>query len=223
MPTPVSHIDADNTRDITPEVIGDDGRMRILPAAYWATTTVAERGLFGHRHGIYAFPTTELVDYLRDQIGPRRVAIEIGSGNGVLAQELGIVATDSYQQAQPNYAAFYKAAGQPTVTYGPNVIRSRADRAIRRYHPQVVIGCWVTHLYDRERHHAGGNEVGIDEADVLANCQTYIHVGHQRIHGGKAINRRRHDRYFPDWLYSRSTGLDEHTRDYIAIWKGGRN
>lgn len=214
-----------NARNIDPEVLDPDGRMRVLPASYWATTTVDERGLFGHRHGIYAFPTLELADWLTEIIG-RRKAIEIGAGNGVLADHLGIVGTDSYQQDQANYATFYKASGQPTVKYGPNVIRSHASRAVRRYRPQVVIGCWVTHVFEPMRHAvsgSGGNEVGVDEADILANCQLYIHIGNHRIHGGKAIWARKHEIYYPDWLYSRSTGVDDGARDFIAVWRGGRN
>jgi hypothetical protein len=35
-------IDAD-TLDISPDVLDDHGRIRVLPAAFWATTTAAER------------------------------------------------------------------------------------------------------------------------------------------------------------------------------------
>src|ERR1700755_3023421 len=76
-------LDPERIRDITDDVMVD-GRMQVLPAAYWATTTMPERALFGHRHGIYLFPTVELVEYLKQRIA-LRAAIEVGSGNGVLA------------------------------------------------------------------------------------------------------------------------------------------
>src|SRR5262245_10991707 len=68
-----------STRHLAPDVLDNRGRLRVMPAAYWATTTPAERALFGHRHGLYSFPTVELVDHLREVIAGR-VAIEIGAG-----------------------------------------------------------------------------------------------------------------------------------------------
>lgn len=78
-------LDPSQIRDISPLVLGDDGRMRVLPAEFWIGTTQAERILFGHLNGIYSFPTVELVEHLKALIGDRS-AIEIGAGHGVLAQ-----------------------------------------------------------------------------------------------------------------------------------------
>ena len=90
------------TRDISADVLDGSGRLRILPAAYWATTTPPERGLFCVRHGVYCLVTEELVAYLREAIAGRS-AIEIGAGNGVLAEALGIPATDNFMQTWPQY------------------------------------------------------------------------------------------------------------------------
>lgn len=209
-------LDPKSIRDLAPEALGPDGRLRVLPAAFWAATTPAERALFGHRYGLYSFPTTELVEHLRTLIGGRP-AIEIGAGHGVLAEALGIPATDSRMQDQPHYRAHYAALGQPTVPYGPNVIDCHASRAVRRYRPAVVVGCWVTHKYDPRRHAAGGNEVGIDEPDILANCALYVVVGNEQVHAGKAIWARRHSITFPDFVYSRA---QNGSRDFIATWPG---
>lgn len=209
-------LDPSKVRDISPEVLDALGRLRVLPAAYWASTTREERMLFGNRHGLYSFPTFELVDRLREIIGDR-TAIEIGAGHGVLAEALGIPATDSRQQDKEPWRAMYKAKGQPTVPYGPNIVESHASRAVRSYKPQVVIGCWVTHLYDPDRHDAGGNEAGIDEPDILRHCETYVVVGNEKVHAGKAIWSRPHQIEHPPFVYSRAmNGAPE----FIAVWQG---
>lgn len=207
-------LDAGEVRDLAGDALGDDGRLRILPAAYWAETTAAERNLFGNRHGLYSFPTEELVEYLRDAIEGRS-AIEIGAGHGVLAQALGIPATDNYQQVKSPYREVYKAGGWAVAPYGPNVEELDAYQAVRKYRPKVVIGCWVTHKYDPKRHYAGGNEIGIDEADLLNRAETYIFVGNEKVHRGKAIWDRPNKVEYPDFVYSRA---GNGSRDFIARW-----
>jgi hypothetical protein len=211
-------LDPSVIRDLAPEALGPDGRLRVLPAAFWADTTPAERALFGHRHGLYGFPTTELVEHLRELIADRP-AIEIGAGHGVLAEALGIPATDNRMQEQARYRAVYAATRQPPVPYGPNVIECHASRAVRRFKPAVVVGCWVTHKYDPRRPEAGGNEVGIDESDVLANCVLYVVVGNEKVHEHKAIWKRKHTITYPGFVYSRAMNG---SRDFIATWRGGR-
>lgn len=210
----VFSIDPNGVRDIAPEVLGPDGRLRVLPAEYWATTSPEERALFGHRHGVYGFPTTELVEYLKELIGDRK-AIEIGAGSGVLAEALGIPATDSKQQEEAEYRAHYATIKQPIVPYGPNVIKCEASEAVRKYKPDVVIGCWVTHKYDMRRHSAGGNEVGVKEEYILDRCETYVVIGNEKVHAGKSIWKQPHSIIYPDWLYSRARNG---TRDFIAVW-----
>lgn len=203
-------------RDISADVLDTSGRLRVLPAAYWATTTLEERALFGHQRGLYSFPTVELVEYLRGIIDGRS-AIEIGAGHGVLAEALDIPATDNRMQEWEKYRFIYGVTGQPPVPYGPNVIDCHASRAVRRYKPQVVIGCWVTHKYDKARHAAGGNEIGVDEEDILRYCETYVVVGNKVVHEGKKIWNRRHDIEYPPFIYSRA---HNGRRDFIATWPG---
>lgn len=206
------------TRDISPDALGPDNRPRVLPAEFWAQTTRAERALFGHRHGVYSFPTVELVDRLREIIG-NRSAIEIGAGHGVLADALGIPATDSRQQDKEPWRSQILAMGQAPVRYGPNVIEMDAATAVRHYRPDVVIGCWVTHRYDPRRHYAGGNEAGISEGAIIDRCALYVMVGHEYVHRGKPIWTRRHGIEHPPWLYSRAHHVG---RDFIAAWGGGQ-
>lgn len=212
---PPFQLDPTATRDITGDVF-EAGRLRVLPAAYWATTTAEERALLGHRHGLYSFPTVEFVDHLRDLIGGRP-AIEIGAGHGVLAEALGIPATDSRQQEKEPWRSTYRRLGQPPVRYGANVVECHASRAVRRYKPDVVIGCWVTHRYDPARHTAGGNEAGVDEPDILRHCAVYVLVGNEHVHAGKSIWDRAHTIEYPPWLYSRAVNG---TREFIAVWRG---
>jgi hypothetical protein len=209
-------LDPNSVRDISSDVLDAQGRLRVLPTAYWVITTSEERALFGHRCGVYSFPTVELVEYLRDLIG-KRTAIEIGAGHGVLSEALGIPATDSRMQEQERYRAIYAEHNQPTVPYGPNIIECHASRAVRRYKPRVVIGCWVTHKYDPARHWAGGNEVGIDEEDILRHCEEYIIIGNERTHANKKIWKHRHRIEYPPFVYSRA---NNGTRDFVATWRG---
>jgi hypothetical protein len=211
---PAFPIDPEKVRDISGEVLGSDGRLMILPASYWAGTTRVERALFGHRHGIYSFPTVELVAYLQTVIGDRR-AIEIGAGHGVLAEALQIPGTDSFQHAEPEYRARIEAFGQPVVQYGPKVERLDALRAVSKYRPEVVIGCWVTHKFNRRRSFAGGNEVGIAEEKILKKVATYVVVGNEFVHKDKVIWDQPHQIGFPDWIYSRA---QNGSRDFIAEW-----
>lgn len=207
-----------NTRDISLEVLDENGRLRILPAAYWATTTAQERAKLGMRHGIYAFPTVELVERLREIIGDRS-AIEIGAGTGVLAEALDIPATDSRQQDRPEIQLLYKALRQSTVPYGPNVLTMDGNQAVRRLKPQVVVAAWVTHKWDDKRPQAEGNAFGVDELAILYRAELYVFVGNEKVHEGKAIWDQPHTIEYPPYLYSRAVNG---SRDFLAIWEGHR-
>lgn len=209
-------LDATNVRDLRPDALGADGRLRVLPAAFWEGTSARERAVFGARTGIYSFPTLELVARLREIIAGRS-AIEIGAGHGALAEALGIPGTDSYQQREPKYRALYEGHGLKIVPYGPHVVEMHASRAVRHYRPEVVIGCWVTHKYDPRQHERGGNEVGIDEADILRHCAAYVVVGHEGVHSQKPVWSRKHTIEFPPFVYSRALSAG---RDFIAIFDG---
>lgn len=209
-------LDPERIRDISPLVLNKGGWLQVLPAEFWAGTTPEERALFGHRHGIYSFPTTELVQHLRELIGDRS-AIEVGAGHGALAQALGIPATDNKQQSMGRYREVYERSGQPRVRYGRNIIELDAAAAIERYRPAVVIGCWVTHRYDPRRHQLGGNEIGIDEADLLAKVGQYVVIGNERVHQNKPIWDQPHEITYPPFVYSRAANG---TRDFIAAWRG---
>lgn len=213
----MSHIaiNPNSVRDIAPNVLDQDGQLKLLPASYWQSTSPVERLYFGVRHGLYCFPTVELIDWLRTYIGDR-LAIEVGSGRGHLARALGITGTDNWLQARPDVAQFYASIGQPVVTYGEDVEKLDALEAAEKHKPDVIIAAWLTHKFDPLRAAAGGNEFGVDEADLIQNCDEYVFIGNAKVHAGKSIWALPHDIYYPEWLYSRAANG---TPDFIAVWK----
>ena len=215
-----SMLDPRGVRDLRPDALDPKGRLKVLPAAFWAQTTVMERALFGANTGLYSFPTEELVARLGELIGGRK-AIEIGAGPGVLAEALGIPATDSFQQHEPQYRRLYEGQGLVIVPYGPAVVKMSAHQAIRAYEPQVVVACWVTHKFDPKQSHRKGNEVGVDELDVLEHCDTYLFVGNEGVHADKPLwEKSRHAFEFPPYVFSRAANGG---RDFIATVQGLRS
>jgi hypothetical protein len=211
---PAAGLDTTGQRDLRKLVLDPGGRLRVLPAEFWETTTAVERGMLGARTGSYVLPTMQLVDRLRELIGGR-TAIEIGAGNGVLAEALGIIGTDSHQQDIPKYRRVYEQLGQAPVPYGRDVVNVTAATAVRTYRPQVVIGAWVTHRFDPARPDLRGNEVGVDEADIIDICETYILIGNTNVHRGKPIWALPHTIEYPPYLFSRATSGG---REFIAVW-----
>lgn len=209
-------LDPSKVRDISPLLLDEQGRLKVVPASVLHDTTVTERAMFGLRHACYVLPTVELVERLKSLIAGRR-AIEIGSGNGVLAQALGIVATDNHQQTWPHVKAQYDLMRQPVIQYGAHVQRMSAEEAIREYKPQVVVAAWVTHRYDPARAWAEGNEDGVDERELLKNCEHYLFVGNEQVHKKKAIWDMPHRLEYPPYLFSRAVNQ---TRDFLAVWEG---
>lgn len=208
-------LDQKNIRDISPDVLDQNGRLKIMPEEYYSGTTRMERALLGHKHALYGLHTQEVVNFLRQLIAGRS-AIEIGSGNGVLAEALRIPATDNRQQEFDEIKFAYKIMGQPTINYGANVERLDAIEAIRKYRPQVVVASWVTHLYRVEAHEAGGNMHAPDEREILRNCETYVMISNDAVHLGNPLLSTPHTRVDGDWIYSRAM----RGRDFIGIWRG---
>ena len=202
-------------RDISSLLLDSHGRLRVVSARDLEGTTAQERLVFGVRHGLYSFPTEELCDFLRARI-QGKTAIEIGVGHGVLAGALSIPATDNRQQEEAAVKAHYRQIGQPTVRYGEHVEKLDAVAAVQRYRPNIVIACWVTHLFDADRPHAGGNIFGVDEATLIASCDEYIFIGNERVHANKPIWTIPHEKLTPSWLYSRAVNG---RRDFIATWR----
>lgn len=210
----IVQLDPNNLRDLRPQVLDPQGRLKVMPADFYAQTSRLERALLGTRIGAYGFPTTELVDWLRSVTRGKR-AIEIGSGNGVLASAAGLIGTDSFLQREPSVRRYMEALQQPLIPYDDQLDCLPAEEAIRRHKPDIVVGCWVTHRYDAARPEAGGNSFGIDESWVVENCKTYIFIGNEEVHKHKAIWTYPHKKYHPNWVYSKA---HNGSADFIAIW-----
>jgi hypothetical protein len=208
-------VDPRGLRDFTDEVKDDITKApQVMPASFYRAMSVDERALLGARNGWYAFPTVELIDWLRAAIGGRS-AIEIGAGHGAIAAALGIPATDNKMQEDSVIAALYQHMGQLPVSYGPQVERLDALQAVAHYRPQVVVAAWVTHLWRDDFPELGGNMFGVYEEAVIDACETYIFIGNRKVHEKKPIWSRPHTLIEPDWLASRATNGSP---DFIAIW-----
>ena len=173
--------------------------------------------LFCTRNGLYSIPTTELIDFLKEEIGQDNLSstIEIASGNGVYGRELGIVATDSYMQADASIQELYDSAGQSTVSYGPNVEKLDAMSAVKQYRPKIVLASWCTHKFISKEAWRGGNSLGVNERNLLSKVEKYIHIGNEKIHNKKPILNKPHRKIKEKWIMSRS---QHDQNNVIYIW-----
>lgn len=175
------------------EALQPDAHFVLRPAAWWEARRAGLPALCWLL-GRYGIPTVESIAFLRAQIAGRS-AIEIGAGAGDWALQLGIPATDS--KIQETAAFRVRSAGSPPVIYGSNVEKLDALAAVEKYQPSVVIGSWVTQLFDPCVHHAGeaqAFEHGIDELALLARpcVETCLVVGNMTVHGKKRARRQPH-------------------------------
>lgn len=206
---------ADIKRDPAREgALDETGQIKVLPAEFWYQFNRSERGAFCVRHAVYCVPTTELIDWLRNEIGPR-YAIEIGSGNGVLAKALGIRATDNLMQTWPEIVDLYQTLQQPLIHYGRDVLNADANVAVKTMKPDVVVGAWVTHKYALLHHARGGNMHGVEEPELVRQTD-YIFIGNKGTHKDKAILELPHKEYQFPWLISRALN---NMPNFIGVWK----
>lgn len=189
------------------------GLVRVTPARVYHQLDPLELRIWAHKHAVYQFPTLELIDWLRDQIGGEK-AIEIGAGHGAIARALGILATDSYQQADPLMQALYGAMGQPVIQYPADVKKADAGEAVRLNSPHTVIGAWVTQKY--KAGDVNGNIWGVDEEWLLKRVKRYILIGNAKIHGDKRIMRHPHLEFEFPWLVSRASAPE---LNRIYVWE----
>ena len=141
--------------------------------------------MFCVNHGIYVIITSELCDWFIDTIGTDNLArtIEIGSGNGTLAMDLGIRGTDSKMQSKKEIISHYKNIGHSVINYPKSVLTMDAITAVKRLRPSIVIGCYITRLYNINEHDLGGSVYGVDELKVVKNVGKYYLVGRDGLHG----------------------------------------
>jgi hypothetical protein len=197
----------------------DSGILKAMPAAYYAQFDQVQLSAFCVSNALYCLPTLELLDELNRlilEVSPSRNAIEIGAGNGAIGKALGIHATDSYMQTRPEIQMYYQSLRQPTIAYGSHVENLDANAAVERYRPDVVVGAWVTHLFDSSAEWRGGNAFGIDEGAILSKVKRYIVIGNRQVHDKKPILDRVTRVIEADYLFSRSAGASD--QNAIFIW-----
>jgi hypothetical protein len=197
---------------LDPLLLDAHGQLAVLPAACYAAIEHDHLRTWAHKHGVYQFPTAELIDWLRAKIAGVK-AIEIGAGVGAIGRALGIPSTDSYQQTEPKTVLAYALMGQPCIVYPPDVARMDARTAIRHHKPHTVIGAWIT-----QKHRKGdrfGNESGVDDEWLLRNVKRYIMIGNAKTHGDNRMLVRPHQELAFPWLVSRSMA-PELNRIYVV-------
>ena len=199
-----------------PDLMGEDGILKLLPAAAYDEFDRDGVRLWCHHHARYGLPTVETVGWLKDYIGNRR-AIEIGAGAGDLAHHLGIKATDSKIQDDPVAAKFYRVAQQPTIRYPAWVEKLEALAAIKKYGPQVVVASWVTHWLDPTKPipPGGGCMFGVREDKLLKTGVVYVLIGNLVVHQHKPILRKKHREVALPFLRSRA---HQPEYDRVLIW-----
>lgn len=182
-------------------VFYEENKLKIFPAYIWRNIDENILKIFMLKHGIYILPTTELIEWLKQNIIGR--AIEIGSGNSAIARTLNIPITDSRLQEQPEIALYYESLGQPTIKYNDDVERLDAMEAIKKYNPDTVIGAFITHRFNPKTN--SGNMYGVSEEAVLRKVKRYINIGNLETHHDKPIRKtHKHEEFYFEWIISRS-------------------
>ena len=186
------------------------------------------RALF-QEAAVYVWPTTELLTWLKNNIPDLGSTIEIGSGNGVIAQELGINATDSYMQSDrfepkskqqeeihQSGLLYYDALRQKRINYGCNVEQLDAIDAVLKYKPKHVLGCYITHKFKEGM--SQGNALGVNEEWILnrRHFQSYTMVGNLSVHGSKPILSKKHEQIKLDGLLLRAKHPEDNR---IFVWR----
>ena len=144
-----------------------------------------ELRLFMGKHGIYVLPTIELIQFISGTIAKSGAVnpIEIGSGNGTIARESGIPATDSYMQDPLEFRHTVRTDDLPLydlfisglhnmpyngpVKYGKNVKKFEGFHAVKHYKADFVLCNYVTQRYNEKFHNLGGNHFGVDFLKVM--------------------------------------------------------
>lgn len=166
-------------------VLDEDGHIRELPASEWRKFEWDSVVKFMHNYPVYVLPTTELLDVLDNLTADYEKTIEIGAGTGSIGRLLGIKMTDSHLQADKKVQLLYALQGQPVIKYPPDVVKLDALTACRRFKPDCVLGCYVTHLWREGM--SSGNMYGVDFERLLPQLKRLILVGNLRTHADNPI------------------------------------
>lgn len=201
-------------------ILTRDNRLLVLPADDLRKLPLLDLQIWANKRGVYCLPTAELIAWLRTMIGGRE-AVEICAGNGAIGRALGIVATDSYIQTEPKMAAYYRQLGQQPIIPPPDVQKFEAVKAVQYFKPKVVVGAYVTQLYqlgDEGPPKIGSSVFGVNELLIWELVETYICIGNVTTHGDKRLLKKPHEVYRFDWLFTRSMTPESNV---IYVWNKG--
>ena len=204
-----------NTKAVREAVLDEEGHIRELPASAWQQFPWDDVRLFMHEYPVYVLPTTELLDVLEDLTADYEKVIEIGAGTGSVGRMLGIKMTDSYMQQDNKVAKkLYELTGQPVIKYPRDVIKADALTAYRRFKPDCILGCYVTHKYREDI--GSGNMFGVDFERLLPLVKRLILVGNKFTHADNPIMAIDHMEIdLNGGLITRSS---ERALDRIFVW-----
>lgn len=143
-------------------------------------------------NSIYCVPTTELIDFIKNEIKNynKKDVIEIASGNGYLCDLLNIKGTDSKCQLEGKVReAIYESGQYPIQYQNKDVIKTSANDAVKRLKPKVIIASWATDKYDPNNHDKGGFIHGVEDWKFFntSSVEKYIFIGNMGIHKNKYI------------------------------------
>ncbi len=205
MPDPVAFAELDAL------LLDDLGYCQVVGAMALLRFPSVQLMAWANLHQIYQYPTTELVDCLREEIDGR-VAVEICAGRGPIGRALGIPQTDSYLDA-PELRQLLAEVGRELLPPRDGVVKADALAAVEMFGPRVVVGAWVTELGGPERRSTSPH--GVDEIALTRGIQRYILIGNRKTHGYRRLMYRRHRTIKAPWLISRSQHPDQNR---IWIW-----
>lgn len=194
----------------------DQEKQQIRPVPFKEISSFSQNDItvFCFAMGIYQLPTTELIDWLREEMGDPATVIEVGAGNGCIGRALGIKMYDNMHQDTEEMEMLYALQGQPTVSYGKDVIKMNGNKAVSGFRPKTVISCWVTQKFqqgdDTRKVKIGSSMYGVNELDYIGKIDKYIHCGNWNVHHDKRILSKVFFREYKfPWLISRSQSRDK--------------
>lgn len=207
----------ENVSYLDQHLLDEKGLLKVVSADLLKSFPIRHIQLWGNKNGVYCFPTTELIEWLKMKIAKRK-AIEICAGNGAISRALGISGTDSYIQTTPEMIAYYQIVGQKPIDPPDDIYKFEANEAVDHFKPQVVVAAYGTQKYivgDEGPPKIGSSVYGIDELLMLPKIQTYINIGNDVSHHDKRIRKYLFEFYRFDWLFTRS--LDQ-SKNHICLW-----
>lgn len=210
--------------DYLDEILLDEsGFMKPVPAALLVTFLLVHLQIWANDHAVFQFATTELIDWLRQEIGVHN-ALEINAGNGVIGRSLGIVGIDSRIQGTKKFQekaaeVYQQDAADFAFTMPPKDIKKyEALEAVRVFRPHTVVGAFVTqkaHATDAA-HKIPSNIWGVNEEELITRVKKYIHFGNLTVHEKKRIYKYPHKVLEFPWLVTRC--IDQ-SGNRVWIWE----